>query len=114
MPVHMVEQINKLIRVQRQLLQDIGREPTPEEIATEMGTTPQKVREILKISQEPVSLETPIGDEGDSQLGDFIEDHDATQPVEAVSEIMQNEELNARALHAARTASARSSSCASA
>jgi RNA polymerase primary sigma factor len=82
-PVHMVETINKLIRVQRQLLQDMGREPTPEEIATEMGTTPQKVREILKISQEPVSLETP-----------FIEDEDATMPVEAVSEIMQKEELN--------------------
>jgi RNA polymerase primary sigma factor len=93
-PVHMVETINKLIRVQRQLLQDIGREPTPEEIATEMGTTPQKVREILKISQEPVSLETPIGEEEDSQLGDFIEDEDATMPVEAVSEIMQKEELN--------------------
>jgi RNA polymerase primary sigma factor len=93
-PVHMVETINKLIRVQRQLLQDMGREPTPEEIATEMGTTPAKVREILKISQEPVSLETPIGEEEDSQLGDFIEDEDATMPVEAVSEIMQKEELN--------------------
>ncbi len=93
-PVHMVETINKLIRVQRQLLQDMGREPTPEEIATEMGTTPGKVREILKISQEPVSLETPIGEEEDSQLGDFIEDEDATMPVEAVSEIMQKEELN--------------------
>jgi RNA polymerase primary sigma factor len=92
-PVHMVETINKLIRVQRQLLQDIGREPTPEEIAIEMGTTPAKVREILKISQEPVSLETPIGEEEDSQLGDFIEDEDATMPVEAVSEIMQKEEL---------------------
>ena len=94
-PVHMVETINKLIRVQRQLLQDIGREPTPEEIAHEMGTTPLKVREIIKISQEPVSLETPIGEEEDSQLGDFIEDEDATMPVEAVSEIMQKEELNA-------------------
>src|SRR5450830_1765632 len=93
-PVHMVETINKLIRVQSQLLQDIGREPTPEEIAAEMGTTPQKVREILKISQEPVSLETPIGEEEDSQLGDFIEDEEATIPVEAVSEIMQKEELN--------------------
>jgi RNA polymerase primary sigma factor len=93
-PVHMVETINKLIRVQRQLLQDMGREPSPEEIAAEMGTTPQKVREILKISQEPVSLETPIGEEEDSQLGDFIEDEDATMPVEAVSEIMQKEELN--------------------
>ena len=99
-PVHMVETINKLIRVQRQLLQDIGREPTPEEIAAEMGTTPQKVREILKISQEPVSLETPIGEEEDSQLGDFIEDEDATMPVEAVSEIMQKEELNQVLEHA--------------
>jgi RNA polymerase primary sigma factor len=94
-PVHMVETINKLIRVQRQLLQEMNCEPTPEQIATEMGTTPQKVREILKISQEPVSLETPIGEEEDSQLGDFIEDEDATMPVEAVSEIMQKEELNA-------------------
>jgi RNA polymerase primary sigma factor len=93
-PVHMVETINKLIRVQRQLLQDMGREPAPEEIAAEMGTTPQKVREILKISQEPVSLETPIGEEEDSQLGDFIEDEDAAMPVEAVSEIMRKEELN--------------------
>ena len=93
-PVHMVETINKLIRVQRQLLQDIGREPTPEEIAAEMGTTPQKVREVLKISQDPVSLESPIGGEEDSQLGDFIEDEDAIMPVEVVSEIMQNEELN--------------------
>jgi RNA polymerase primary sigma factor len=93
-PVHMVEQINRLVRVQRQLLQEAGREPTPEEVATEMGTTPQKVREILKISQEPVSLETPVGDEGNSQLGDFIEDHDAVEPVQAISEIMQQEELN--------------------
>ena len=93
-PVHMVETINRLVRVQRQLLQDIGREPTPEEIAAEMGTTPAKVRDILKISQEPVSLETPIGEEEDSQLGDFIEDEDAAMPVEAVSDIMQNEELD--------------------
>ena len=93
-PVHMVETINRLIRVQRQLLQDIGREPTPEEIAVEMGTTADKVREVLKISQEPVSLETPIGEEEDSQLGDFIEDEEAAMPVDAVSEIMQKEELN--------------------
>jgi len=93
-PVHMVENINRFVRVQRQLLQDIGREPSPEEIAAEMGTTPQKVREILKISQDPVSLETPIGEEEDSQLGEFIEDEDATMPIEAVSEIMQKEELN--------------------
>jgi RNA polymerase primary sigma factor len=93
-PVHMVETINKLIRIQRQLLQDMGREPPPEEIAAEMGTTPEKVREILKISQEPVSLETPIGEEEDSLLGDFIEDEDAAVPIEAVSEILQKEELN--------------------
>ncbi len=93
-PVHMVEQINKLMRVQRQLLQDIGREPTPEEIAAAMDTTEAKVREILKISQDPVSLETPIGEEHEAQLGDFIEDEDATMPLEAVSEIMQKEELD--------------------
>ena len=93
-PVHMVETINKLIRVQRQLVQDIGREPTPEEIAAEMGTTPAKVREIFKISQQPLSLETPIGEEEDSQLGDFIEDEEPTHPVEAVCEIMQKEEIN--------------------
>jgi RNA polymerase primary sigma factor len=81
--------------VQRQLLQEMNAEPTPEQIAAEMGTTPQKVREILKISQEPVSLETPIGEEEDSQLGDFIEDEDATMPMEAVADIMQKEELNA-------------------
>jgi RNA polymerase primary sigma factor len=92
-PVHMVETINKLIRVQRQLLQDIGREPTPEEIGGEMGITPEKVREILKISQEPVSLETPIGEEGDSQLGDFLEDDAAPAPAAAVETIVQSEEL---------------------
>ncbi len=92
-PVHMVENINKLVRVQRQLLQDSGREPTPEEIATEMGTTPERVREILKISQEPASLHTPIGDEGDALLVDFIEDKDATSPVEEVDGIVQREEL---------------------
>ena len=74
--------------------QDIGREPTAEEIAAEMGTTPLKVREILKISQDPVSLETPIGEEEDSQLGDFIEDEEAAIPVDAVSDIMRREELN--------------------
>ena len=93
-PVHMVETVNKLIRVQRQLLQDIGREPSPEEVATEMGITADRVREILKISQEPVSLETPIGEEDDSRVGDFIEDEDATVPAEAVSEIMQTEAVN--------------------
>jgi RNA polymerase primary sigma factor len=93
LPAHIVEMVNRLIRVQRQLLSDMGREPTPEEIAAEMSTTPAKVREILKISQEPVSLETPIGEEHDSQLGDFIEDQEATLPLEAVSEILQREEL---------------------
>ncbi len=89
----MVDQINRLLRVQRQLLSEIGREPTPEEIAGEMGTTPAKVREILKISQDPVSLETPIGEEHDSQLGDFIEDEAAIAPLEAVGEVLQKEAL---------------------
>ena len=89
----MIEQINRLVRVQRDLLQARGHEPTPAEIAAEMGTTPQKVREILRISQEPVSLGSPVGDEGNSQLGDFIEDEDAIMPAEAVGEIMQREEL---------------------
>ena len=79
-PVHMVETINKLVRVQRQLLQDLGREPTPEEIGKVMGISAEKVREIQKVSQEPVSLHTPIGEEEDSQLGDFIEDADAVVP----------------------------------
>jgi RNA polymerase primary sigma factor len=93
-PVHMVETINKLIRVQRQLLQDIGREPTPEEIATEMGITPDKVREIRKISQEPASLHMPVGDEGDALLGDFIEDTESASPADEVGEIVQHEELS--------------------
>ena len=84
-PVNMVETINKLVRIQRQLLQSLGREPTPEEIAEEMGLTPERVREIQKISQEPVSLETPIGEEEDSQLGDFIEDDAAIVPPDAAS-----------------------------
>ena len=84
-PVHMVETINKLIRVSRQLLQELGREPLPEEIAKEMDTTVDRVREIMKIAQEPVSLETPIGEEEDSHLGDFIEDHDAPAPADAAS-----------------------------
>lgn len=92
-PVHMVETINKLIRIQRQLLQELGREPMPEEIADEMGLTPEKVREILKISQEPVSLETPIGEEEDSQLGDFIEDQEAEVPAEAASFSLLQEQL---------------------
>ncbi len=92
-PVHMVETINKLIRVQRQLLQELGREPTPEEIAEQMELTPEKVREIIKVSQEPVSLETPIGEEEDSHLGDFIEDSDAVVPIDAASFILLQEQL---------------------
>jgi RNA polymerase primary sigma factor len=94
-PVHMVETINKLVRIQRQLLQDLGREPAPEEIGRQMGIGPEKVREILKVSQEPVSLETPIGEEEDSHLGDFIEDSDAVVPVDAASFILLQEQLEA-------------------
>ena len=92
-PVHMVETINKLIRIQRQLLQDLGREPLPEEIGAEMYMDTQKVRDILKISQEPVSLETPIGEEDDSHLGDFIEDHDATSPADHAAYEMMKKQL---------------------
>ena len=92
-PVHMVETINKLIRVSRQLLQELGREPTPEEIAKEMGMSLEKVREIMKIAQEPVSLETPIGEEEDSHLGDFIPDDDAPAPSEAASFLLLKEQL---------------------
>jgi RNA polymerase primary sigma factor len=92
-PVHMVETINKLVRVQRQLLQDLGREPMPEEIADEMELSPEKVREILKVSQEPVSLETPIGEEEDSHLGDFIEDSGAVVPVDAAAFKLLQEQL---------------------
>jgi RNA polymerase primary sigma factor len=92
-PVHMVETINKLVRVQRQLLQDLGREPLPEEIGQQMGVAAEKVREILKVSQEPVSLETPIGEEEDSHLGDFIEDSEAIVPIDAASFILLQEQL---------------------
>lgn len=92
-PVHMVETINKLIRTSRQLLQRLGREPTAEEIAEEMGMTPDRVREILKIAQEPVSLETPIGEEEDSHLGDFIEDEDVPAPAEAASFLLLREQI---------------------
>ncbi len=92
-PVHMVETINKLIRVSRQLLQELGREPSPEEIAREMDLTEEKVREILKIAQEPVSLETPIGEEEDSHLGDFIEDEAAPAPAAAASFMLLKEQL---------------------
>jgi RNA polymerase primary sigma factor len=92
-PVHMVETINKLMRVERQLLQDLGRQPTPAEIAAEMGIDEDKVREIQKIAQEPVSLETPIGEEEDSHLGDFIPDEEAQAPAEAASMRMLKEQL---------------------
>lgn len=92
-PVHMVETINKLIRVSRQLLQELGREPTPEEIAKEMSMSVERVREILKISQEPVSLETPIGEEEDSHLGDFIQDDNVPVPADAAAFTMLKEQL---------------------
>lgn len=92
-PVHMVETINKVIRVSRQLLQELGHDPTPEEIAEEMGMDVDKVREILKIAQEPVSLETPIGEEEDSHLGDFIQDEDASEPSEVASYTLLKEQL---------------------
>ncbi|AMB92895.1 RNA polymerase sigma factor RpoD [Aerococcus christensenii] len=93
-PVHMVETINKLVRIQRQLLQDLGREPTPEEIGAEMDLPTEKVRNIMKISQEPVSLETPIGEEDDSHLGDFIEDSEAMRPDEYTNQELLKEQLN--------------------
>ena len=92
-PVHMVETINKLVRVQRGLLQDLGREPLPEEIGKVMGISADKVREIQKLSQEPVSLHTPIGEEEDSHLGDFIEDADAVVPADAASFVLLQEQL---------------------
>ena len=93
-PVHMVETINKLVREQRNLLQELGQDPTPEQIAERMDMTPDKVREILKIAQEPVSLETPIGEEEDSHLGDFIPDDDAPAPAEAASLVLLKEQIN--------------------
>jgi len=92
-PVHMVEHIQTFVRVQRLLVQEIGREPTPEEIATEMGVTLAKVREIQRISQEPASLHQAVGDEGDSQLGDFVEDTQSAAPAEEVAGIVQREEV---------------------
>ena len=94
-PVHMVETINKLVRIQRKLLQELGREPSPEEIAEEMELPVERVREIMKISQEPVSLETPIGEEDDSHLGDFIQDDNALAPADAAAFTLLKEELNA-------------------
>ena len=93
-PVHMVETINKLVREQRNLLQELGQDPTPEQIAERMDMTPDKVREILKIAQEPVSLETPIGEEDDSHLGDFIEDEVIENPVEYTTRVVLREQLN--------------------
>ena len=93
-PVHMVETINKVMRISRQLLQELGHDPTPEEIAEDMGLPVEKVREILKIAQEPVSLETPIGEEEDSHLGDFIPDEDASEPSEAASFTLLKEQLS--------------------
>jgi RNA polymerase primary sigma factor len=93
LPVHVVDKLTRLWRTQRYLALELGREPSPEEIAAEMGTTPEKVHELLKAGQEPASLEAPIGDEGDSQFGDFIEDQEAVEPLEAVGEILQKEEL---------------------
>ncbi len=93
-PVHMVETINKVMRISRQLLQELGHDPTPEEIANDMGMPVEKVREILKIAQEPVSLETPIGEEEDSHLGDFIPDEDASEPAEAASFTLLKEQLS--------------------
>ncbi len=92
-PVHMVETINKFIRISRQLLQELGREPVPEEIAKEMDLPLEKIREIMKISQEPVSLETPIGEENDSKLGEFIEDRDALEPADAAAFELMREQL---------------------
>ena len=92
-PVHMVETINKLVRIQRQLLQELGRDPSPEEIGEKMGLSADRVREIQKISQEPVSLETPIGEEEDSQLGDFIEDSTATDPFDGAAQVILREQL---------------------
>jgi RNA polymerase primary sigma factor len=94
-PVHMVETINKLTRVQRSLLQDLGREPTAEEIGRQMGITAERVREIQKVSQEPVSLDSPVGEEEDSHLGDFIEDQEAVVPADAASYILMQEQLEA-------------------
>jgi RNA polymerase primary sigma factor len=92
-PVHMVETINRLIKISRQLLQELGRDPSVEEIAGVMGLTPEKVREVIKISQEPISLETPIGEEEDSHLGDFIEDQEAIAPAEAASVMLLKEKM---------------------
>ena len=93
-PVHMVERINKLVAVSRRLFQELGREPTDDEVAEEMGLTPEKVREMFRAAQEPVSLETPIGDEGDSHLGDFVEDKDAVSPSDAAAVTLLKDEVH--------------------
>jgi RNA polymerase primary sigma factor len=93
-PVHMVEVINKLARVQRQMLQDLGREPTPEELARELDMTPEKVVEVQKYGREPISLSTPLGEEGDSEFGDLIEDSEAVDPSEAVGFTLMQEKIN--------------------
>ncbi len=101
-PVHMVEVINKLARVQRQMLQDLGREPTPEELAKELDMTPEKVVEVQKYGREPISLHTPLGEDGDSEFGDLIEDSEAVVPADAVSFTLLQEQL-----HQSSTASER-------
>ena len=101
-PVHMVEVINKLARVQRQMLQDLGREPTPEELAKELDMTPEKVVEVQKYGREPISLHTPLGEDGDSEFGDLIEDSEAVVPADAVSFTLLQEQLHAGARHAVR------------
>jgi RNA polymerase primary sigma factor len=93
-PVHMVEVINKLARVQRQMLQDLGREPTPEELAIELDMTPEKVVEVQKYGREPISLHTPLGEDGDSEFGDLIEDSEAIVPADAVSFTLLQEQLD--------------------
>lgn len=93
-PVHMVETINKIVRVNRQLLQELGREPSPAEVAAQMDMSEERVREIMKISQDPVSLETPIGEEEDSHLGDFLPDENVLAPADAAARTMLNEQLN--------------------
>ena len=112
-PVHMVEKLNKVVHVERQLVQSLGREPTPEEIAHELECSPREVRDILRMSQQPISLEKPIGEEEESELGDFVEDQTAESPFELASENLRRENVR-RALQALPSASARSSRCASA
>ena len=113
-PVHMVEKLNKVVHVERQLVQSLGREPTPEEIAAELECTAREVRDILRMSQQPISLEKPIGEEEESELGDFVEDQTAESPVRAAPREPAPRERAPRAGRAARSASARSSRCASA